>query len=85
MNEKFAVKPDLIFILDINAAAGLQRIHHRKWKDLLFERKRYLDRVRRIFQSFRGRKFVHLDASQPPGALAAAISDRVIRLLGSHN
>jgi dTMP kinase len=81
MNEKFAVKPDLVFILDINAAAGLKRIHHRKRKDLLFERERYLARVRRIFQSFRGRKFVHLDASRPPGGLAAAISGRVLRLL----
>jgi dTMP kinase len=84
MNEKFAVKPDLIFVLDINAAAGLKRIHQRKRKDLLFERERYLARVRRIFQSFRGRKFVHLDASRPPGELAAAISGRVLRLLQRH-
>ena len=84
MNEKFAVKPDLIFILDINATAGLRRIHHRKRKDLLFERKRYLARVRRIFRSFRGRKFVHLDASRPPGEIAAAISDRVLCLLQRH-
>jgi dTMP kinase len=83
MNEKFAVKPDLVFILDINAAAGLKRIHHRKKKDLLFERERYLAGVRRIFQSFRGRKFVHLDASLTPGEIAAAISGRVLRLLQS--
>jgi dTMP kinase len=83
MNEKFAVKPDLIFILDINAAAGLKRIHHRKTKDLLFEKERYLARVGRIFQGFRGRKFVHLDASLPPQEIAAAISARVIRLLRS--
>ncbi len=83
MNEKFAVKPDLVFILDISAAAGLKRIHHRKRKDLLFEKERYLARVRRIFQGFRGRKFVHLDASLPPQEIAAAISARVIRLLRS--
>ena len=80
-NEKFAVRPDLVFILDIGAGEGLDRIHHRKRKDLLFERERYLARVRRIFQSFRGRKFVHLDASHPRAETAAAISARVLRLL----
>jgi len=80
-NEKFAVRPDLVFILDIGAGEGLGRIHHRKSKDLLFERERYLARVRRIFQGFRGRKFVHLDAARPRAETAAAIASRVLRLL----
>jgi dTMP kinase len=80
-NEEFAVRPDLVFILDIGAGKGLGRIHHRKRKDLLFERERYLGRVRRVFRSFRGRKFVHLDASRPRAETAAAIASRVLSLL----
>jgi dTMP kinase len=83
-NETFAVRPDLVFILDIGAGEGLGRIRHRKRKDLLFERERYLARVRRIFQSFRGRRFVHLDASRPRAEIARSIASRVLRLLRAH-
>ena len=83
-NEKFAVRPDLVFILDIRAGEGLDRIHHRKKKDLLFERERYLARVRRIFQGFQGRKFIHLDATLPRAETAAAIASRVLHLLHRH-
>ena len=81
LNERFAVKPDLVFILDIEAGRGLGRIQNRKRKDLLFERERYLARVRKIFGGFRGRKFIHLDARRPPGELSEEIAARVLRLL----
>lgn len=81
LNEGFAVKPDLVFILDIEAGRGLGRIRKRKKKDLLFERERYLGRVRKIFGGFRGRKFVHLDAARPKEELAGEIAARVLRLL----
>jgi dTMP kinase len=81
MNEKFAVKPDLVFVLDIDAGAGLARIHCRKKKDLLFEREEYLVKVRKLFQGFRGRKFIHLDASLPKKEIGAKILASVLRLL----
>ncbi|MBN2408291.1 MAG: dTMP kinase [Candidatus Aminicenantes bacterium] len=81
LNERFAVKPDLVFILDIGAAGGLGRIRNRKRKDLLFERERYLARVRRIFRSFRGKTFVHLDAALPEDDLGEMIAARVLPLL----
>lgn len=81
INERFAVKPDLIFILDIEAGKGLGRIRHRKRKDLLFERKKYLARVRKIFRGLRGRKFVHLDASRPRLEISENIVARVLRLV----
>jgi len=80
-NEAFAVKPDLVFILDIEAGRGLDRIRGRKSKDLLFERQRYLAKVRRIFRGFRGRKFVHLDGDRPREELAREISALVLRQL----
>ncbi|MGB7297273.1 MAG: dTMP kinase [Candidatus Aminicenantales bacterium] len=81
LNEKFAVKADLVFILDIKPRCGLGRIQNRKQKDLLFERERYLARVRRIFRSFRARFFVHLDAGLPQDVLGEMVIARVLRLL----
>jgi dTMP kinase len=81
LNERFAAKPDLVFILDIGASRGLGRIHGRKKKDLLFERERYLRRVRRIFGGFKGMMFVHLDARLPKDELSEMITARVLRLL----
>jgi dTMP kinase len=81
LNERFAVKPDLVFILDIEAGRGLGRIQNRKRKDLLFERERYLARVRKIFGGFRGRKFIHLDAARPKEELSEEIAARVLRLV----
>jgi dTMP kinase len=80
-NEKFAVKPDLVFILDIAAGRGLDRIRNRKRKDLLFERERYLVRVRKIFSGFRGRRFIHLDASRPKEELAGDVFARLLPLI----
>jgi dTMP kinase len=84
LNERFAVKPDLVFILDIEAGRGLGRIRNRRRKDLLFERERYLARVRKIFSGFRGRKFIHLDAARPKEELAREIAARVLRLIKKH-
>jgi dTMP kinase len=81
LNEGFAVKPDLVFILDIEAGRGLFRIKNRKRKDLLFEREAYLARVRKIFNGFQGRRFRHLDAARPKEDLAAEIAARVLRLI----
>ena len=81
LNERFAVRPDLVFILDIGAGRGLGRIHHRKRKDLLFERQRYLARVRRIFCGFKGRMFVHLNADLPKHVLGDMIASKVLPLL----
>jgi len=81
MNERIAVKPDLVFILDIGAGPGLARIRSRKRKDLLFERERYLRQVRAIFRSLKGRTFIHLDASRSREATARDIQSRVQRLL----
>lgn len=65
MNEEFAVKPDLVFILDVPPREGLERIErNRKEKDLLFEQEGYLGKVREIFKSFKGRNIFHIDADR---------------------
>jgi dTMP kinase len=83
LHKRFAVEPDLVFILDIDPAEGLERIQARKEKDLLFERKDYLASVRRIFRSFRGRAFVQLKAARPRMEVHRDIALRVQAFLRS--
>ena len=78
LNERFAPKPGLVFILDLPAEEGLSRIAGRKTKDALFEREAYLRRVRRIFRSFRGARFVHLDARSGKRVLGREILQRTL-------
>jgi dTMP kinase len=85
MNEAFAVRPDLVVILDVDARAGLARIRGRKTRDELFEREDYLVRVARIFRGFKGREFVHLDGRSDRRAVGRAIWARVEPLLLSRN
>ena len=81
VNEKFAPRADLVFILDIRPDEGLARIADRKSRDRLFERETYLSRVRRIFRSFSGRKFVHIDAQQGKSEVTRQILEKVLAFL----
>jgi dTMP kinase len=63
-NDKIAVPPDLVFILNIDARSGLSRIKGRKKKDRLFEREDYLQRVEKLFKSFSGKNIIHLDGEE---------------------
>jgi len=81
LNETFAVKPDLVIVLDIAAPDGLARIAGRTMRDELFEREDYLVRVREIFRKLRGRNIVHLDGSGERRAVGRAVWSRVQKLL----
>ena len=76
LNERIAVRPDLVFVLDLGPGLGLARIAGRKTRDALFEREGYLRKVRKIFRSFRGRLFVPIDARQARHVIAGLILDR---------
>ena len=60
LNERFVVEPDLVFVLDVKAGRGLERISQRKNKDLLFERQDYLEAVRKNFLSLSGNHIFHI-------------------------
>jgi dTMP kinase len=81
LNERFAVKPDLVFILDVDAPKGLARIQDRKKKDRLFEREDYLRKVRHIFNSFKGRRFVKINGLANKSAIHEEIAVRVSRYI----
>jgi dTMP kinase len=81
LNESFAVEPDLVIVLDVEAAAGLARIAGRKTRDELFEREDYLERVARLFRGFEGPRIVHIDGRGDPRAIGKAIWAEVEPLL----
>jgi len=81
LNERFAVRPDLVFVLDLGPGLGLARIASRKTRDRLFEREGYLRRVRTIFRSFRGRLFVPIDARRDRRDIAREILDRTLAVI----
>ena len=81
INEEFVVQPDLVFIFDIDPQKGLERIENRKKKDRLFEREDYLVKVREIFRSFKGEKFVHIDALKSKEEISKEIQEIVLRII----
>lgn len=81
MNEEFVVEPDLVFIFDIDPKKGLERIENRKKKDKLFEREDYLVKVREIFRSFKGEKFVHIDALKSKEEISKEIQEIALRII----
>jgi dTMP kinase len=82
MNETFAPKPDLVFILDVEAGTGLSRIGDRKRKEELFEREDYLDKVGELFNGFRGRKIIHIDGTGNRKTISAVILEKALQVLG---
>jgi dTMP kinase len=81
MNEAFAVRPDLVIVLDVGAGEGLGRISGRRTRDELFEREDYLVRVREIFHGLRGPNIVHLDGRADRRTVGRAVWELVERLL----
>ena len=77
LNERFVVEPDLVFVLDVEAGEGLQRISERKNKDLLFERQDYLEEVRKNFLALSGDNIVHIDGDESE----KKISDDIARIV----
>jgi len=83
-NESFAVKPDLVFILDIVPQKGLDRIAiSREKMESHFEREDYLVKVREIFRRFVGENIHHIDASRPEEDIAKDIEKIVFAYLKS--
>jgi dTMP kinase len=77
LNERFAPRPDLVIVVDVDAAAGLARIGGRRRREELFEREDYLVRVREIFNGFHGRGFVHIDGRRDK----KTISDEILAIV----
>ncbi len=64
LNKNIAIEPDIVFILDIEPNIGLERIENRKKKEKLFEQENYLNRVREIYNSLKGKNIFKIDGSK---------------------
>lgn len=82
MNEEFAPEADLVFVLDIDARTGLERIEDRK-KERLFEQEDYLIRVRELFRRFKGKEFIHFDARRSEEEISREIERIVLEYINS--
>ncbi len=82
-NESFAPAPDLLILLELEAAEGLRRIHGRGDVSDLFEREQDLREVAKIFAGMHFSYALRLDAMRAPEQLEAEILARVMALLQS--
>jgi dTMP kinase len=80
-NEKFAVRPDMVFILDVEASKGLKRIEDRKKKDMLFEKEEYLVKVREIFRSIKGKNIFHINGMRAVQDVSREIEEVVLNYI----
>jgi dTMP kinase len=62
--ESLFLKPDRVFLLDLDPATAVKRIRHGRGEDLNeFEQRESLERIRRIFLSLEGEEIVVIDAN----------------------
>lgn len=65
-NEKIAIRPDLVLILDSKVSTGLNRIKYRRGEiPNHFEKEEHLEKVREIFQSMEAPYIQFIDSSRP--------------------
>jgi dTMP kinase len=72
LNEAFAPPPDLLFLLDIAPAQGLQRVQQQRLPDE-FERLDYLERVAALFAQMDFAYLQRIPAMLPPDAVHTRI------------
>jgi len=74
-NEEFAPEPDLLVLLDLDVAEGLERIRTRGDRANLFEQTNSLQQAREIFLSIDKPYLVRIDARRP----AEEVRDLILR------
>ncbi|MDD8021144.1 MAG: dTMP kinase [Acidobacteriota bacterium] len=72
-HRKFAVRPDIAFILDVPVSLALKRIASRPVIYKHFEDQDYLQKVRKIFLALKDSECCFLDGCRPPAAISRQI------------
>lgn len=78
-NEKFAPKPDIIFILDIDPEESMQRI--KREREILFEEEKFLKEVRKNFLEIKINQTYVIDARLRVDEIANKIENLVMEYL----
>ena len=64
-NQEFAPEPDITFIIDVEVKTGLERIKkNRESQVKLFEKRKFLERVRKNYLQLSGKKIHIIDGNQ---------------------
>lgn len=82
LNETFAIKPDLVFYLEISPDSGLKRIDTRgKKKRDSFEKEHYLKKVKKNFDSFNDPFFIKINGSLSQETIQKSIQKIIVNRL----
>lgn len=81
-NESFAPRPDRVFIFSGTLDASFNRIREGRDEFSSFEKREYLAKVQKIFDSFEGDHVSRIDSDRPIEDVYKSIVDEVDRLLG---
>lgn len=82
INEAFAPRPHLVFILTLPLPQTLARLREKRLHDpQVSEAPAYLERVAAVYDSFQGDHLHRVDASGAPGAVHARILETVLKFL----
>lgn len=80
-NEAFAPRPDLVIMLHLRPAVGIQRIQSERGSRTYFEQEIYLVRVQEIFRQLEGPHIHHLDAAKTPEEIHLRVRELTEQIL----
>lgn len=72
-HQRFLIKPDVVFVIDVPVSVGLRRIKDRAVIYKLFEEKEYLKKVRKIFLNLPDPEIQIIDGRQEVRAVARQV------------
>ncbi len=81
-NEAFAPRPDRVFIIEVPLDESFRRIEEGRDTISSFEKRGYLEKVRKIFDTFTGEHIRRIDSSPPVAEVQAVLRREVNALLG---
>jgi len=82
-NEAFAPRPDRVFIIQVPLDESFRRIEEGRDGFSSFEKREYLAKVRKIFDSFTGGHIRRIDSTPPVEEVQAVLRREVHALLGN--
>lgn len=81
-NEAFAPRPDRLFIIQVSLDESFRRIEEGRDSVSSFEKRDYLEKVQKIFNTFTGDHIRRIDSGPPVDEVQAVLRKEVQALLG---
>jgi dTMP kinase len=81
-NEAFAPRPDLLLIIQVSLDESFRRIEQGRDSFSSFEKREYLEKVQKIFDTFAGDHIRRIDSAPPVEEVQQVLRQEVNALLG---